>query len=39
MADSMTFGQLTFNIGFRLDRYNGLVSKFGPQRAPVWRIT
>jgi len=29
--DSMTFGHLTFNIGFRLDRYDGLVSKFGPQ--------
>jgi hypothetical protein len=29
--DSMTKGNLTFNIGFRLDRYDGLVSKFGPQ--------
>ncbi len=29
--DSMTFGNLTFNIGFRLDRYDGLVSKTGPQ--------
>ena len=29
--DSMTFGHLNINIGFRLDRYDGLVSKFGPQ--------
>lgn len=29
--DSMTFGNLTFNLGFRADQYDGLVSKFGPQ--------
>ncbi len=29
--DYMTFGSLTFNIGFRADQYDGLVSKFGPQ--------
>jgi hypothetical protein len=29
--DSMTFGSLTFNIGFRADQYDGLSSKFGPQ--------
>jgi hypothetical protein len=31
VQDSISFRSLTFNIGFRLDRYNGLVSKFGPQ--------
>jgi hypothetical protein len=29
--DSITLGSLIFNIGFRLDRYDGLVSKIGPQ--------
>ncbi len=29
--DSITLKSWTFNIGFRLDRYDGLVSKFGPQ--------
>jgi len=29
--DSMTFGSLTFNIGFRADQYDGLSTKFGPQ--------
>jgi hypothetical protein len=29
--DSITEGAFTFNIGFRLDRYDGLTSKFGPQ--------
>ena len=29
--DSMTFGNVTFNIGYRQDRYDGLVSKTGPQ--------
>ncbi|HVO98809.1 MAG TPA: TonB-dependent receptor [Bryobacteraceae bacterium] len=29
--DSMTFGNLTLNLGFRADQYSGLVSKSGPQ--------
>jgi hypothetical protein len=29
--DGITFGNLLFNIGFRFDRYDGLVSKTGPQ--------
>ena len=29
--DGITFGNLLFNLGFRLDRYDGLVSKTGPQ--------
>ncbi len=29
--DSITAGNFNFNIGFRLDRYDGLTSKFGPQ--------
>jgi Carboxypeptidase regulatory-like domain len=29
--DSITLGKLTVNIGFREDRYEGLVSKSGPQ--------
>lgn len=29
--DSITAGNFTINIGFRLDRYDGLSSKFGPQ--------
>jgi hypothetical protein len=29
--DSITEGNFTINIGFRLDRYDGLTSKFGPQ--------
>src|SRR6202790_5141728 len=29
--DAITAGNFMFNIGFRFDRYNGLVSKSGPQ--------
>ncbi len=29
--DSISKGNFTLNIGFRLDRYDGLSSKFGPQ--------
>src|ERR1019366_9794232 len=29
--DSITEGNFVFNIGFRLDRYDGLVSKTGPE--------
>lgn len=29
--DSITAGNFTINIGFRLDRYDGLTSKIGPQ--------
>jgi hypothetical protein len=29
--DGITYGNLSFNIGLRLDRYDGLVSKTGPQ--------
>ena len=31
IQDSITAGRFEFNIGFRLDRYDGLVSKTGPQ--------
>lgn len=31
VQDGITLGSLSFNIGFRLDRYDGLVSKTGPQ--------
>ena len=31
VEDSITEGSWTFNIGFRLDRYDGLTSKIGPQ--------
>ena len=30
-ADTIRFGELTADLGFRLDRYDGLVSKTGPQ--------
>ena len=31
VQDSITKGNFQFNIGFRMDRYDGLVSKDGPQ--------
>src|ERR1700730_1620450 len=31
VQDGITLGNLQFNIGFRIDRYDGLVSKTGPQ--------
>jgi len=31
VQDAITAGHFLFNVGFRLERYNGLVSKTGPQ--------
>jgi hypothetical protein len=31
VQDSITEGNFTFNVGFRLDRYDGLTSKTGPE--------
>jgi hypothetical protein len=31
IQDSLTWGNFQFNMGFRLDRYDGIVSRTGPQ--------
>src|SRR5579871_2527155 len=31
LEDSITAGRFNFNVGFRLDRYDGLVSRAGPE--------